>query len=357
MKALPITIRGLDKRYGAIAAIDDVDLDVAPGEFLTLLGPSGSGKTTLLMVLAGFTHPDAGSIRFGEREVIRTPPHKRDLGVVFQSYALFPHMDVATNVAFPLRLRGVSRSEREARVAAALNLVQLADFGARRIDQLSGGQRQRVALARAIVFQPGILLMDEPLSALDKNLREQMQIELRRIHQQLGTTVIYVTLDQREALTLSDRIAVLDRGRICQIDSPKQLYEAPNSRFVAGFIGDSAFLPVKVSHGVALWQDQPLQLARPPSAGDGRYLLVIRPEKLALAEAASPGSNLLHATVDEVVYQGDSLRLDLRLDDGTILTLRETTRARQIERLPERGSRTALALDPADTILVPDSNP
>ncbi len=347
--ALPIAIRGLVRRYGRLAALDGVDLDVAQGEFLTLLGASGSGKTTLLMILAGFTRPDAGSVKFGGVEMIRTPPHKRNLGVVFQSYALFPHMDVAANVAFPLVLRGLASAERERRVRGALEQVQLGELGARRVDQLSGGQRQRVALARAIVFEPGILLMDEPLSALDKKLREQMQIELRHLHQRLGTTVIYVTHDQREALTLSDRIAVIDRGRILQIDTPQRLYEAPASHFVADFIGDSTFLPVAVSGGVARWREQVLRTAT--VVADGAYQLVLRPEKLSLGEAAA--ANLLDAIVVEVVYQGDSVRIDVRLAGGAVVTLRELARAARIAAMPAPGEAVRLALDPADTVLVP----
>ena len=347
--ALPIAIRGLVRRYGRVAALDGVDLDVAQGEFVTLLGPSGSGKTTLLMILAGFTRPDAGSVKFGGVEMVRTPPHKRNLGVVFQSYALFPHMDVAANVAFPLVLRGVASAERERLVRATLELVQLGELGARRVDQLSGGQRQRVALARAIVFEPGILLMDEPLSALDKKLREQMQIELRHLHRRLGTTVIYVTHDQREALTLSDRIAVIDEGRIRQIDTPQRLYEAPDSHFVAGFIGDSAFLPVTVTGGVARWRDELLRLARPVE--DGEHLLVLRPEKLLLG--GGEGLNGIDAVVADVVYQGDSIRIDVRIDDGAIVTLREYARAGRAAALPAPGDRVRLGFDPADTLLVP----
>ena len=215
------------------AELDNVDLDIRSGEFLTLLGPSGSGKTTLLTVLAGFTRPDHGSVRFGDDEMIRTPPHKRDVGMVFQSYALFPHMTVGENVAFPLRLRRVARTEAAQRVERALEMVRLGGYGGRGVDQLSGGQRQRVALARAMVFEPRILLMDEPLSALDKQLREHMQIELRQLHDKLGMTTVYVTHDQREALTMSDRIAVIDHGRIMQLDTPRQIYDRPANRFVA----------------------------------------------------------------------------------------------------------------------------
>jgi putative spermidine/putrescine transport system ATP-binding protein len=347
--ALPITVRSLVRRYGRVAALDGVDLDVAQGEFLTLLGPSGSGKTTLLMIMAGFTRPDSGSVAFGGSEMVRTPPHKRNLGVVFQSYALFPHMDVSANIAFPLTLRGVSGAERDRRVAAALDLVQLGGMGARRVDQLSGGQRQRVALARAIVFEPGILLMDEPLSALDKKLREQMQIELRHLHRRLGTTVIYVTHDQREALTLSDRIAVIDRGRIQQIDTPQRLYEAPTNHFVADFIGDSTFVPVTVSGGVARWQGEVLSLPRP--VADGAYMLVLRPEKLVLGGGAD--MNGIDAEVSEIVYQGDSVRVDVRLAGGAVVTLRELARAGRIATLPAPGSHVRLGFDRADTLLVP----
>jgi putative spermidine/putrescine transport system ATP-binding protein len=368
--ALPITVRGLVRHYGRMVALDGVDLDVAQGEFLTLLGPSGSGKTTLLMILAGFTRPDAGSIRFGDVEMVRTPPHKRNLGVVFQSYALFPHMDVAANVGFPLALRGINGVERARRVQVTLELVQLAELGGRRVDQLSGGQRQRVALARAIVFEPGILLMDEPLSALDKKLREQMQIELRHLHRRLGTTVIYVTHDQREALTLSDRIAVIDRGRIQQIDTPLRLYEAPVSHFVADFIGDSAFLEVTVAGGVARWRDQVITPAR--QVPDGAYLLVLRAEKLMLGDLqqgdrepgpggplqtavapTGPGPNRIDADVTEIVYQGDSIRIDLCLAGGDVVTLREPARAGRATAWPSPGDRVRLALDPADTLLVP----
>jgi putative spermidine/putrescine transport system ATP-binding protein len=351
--ALPIAVRGLSRRFGRTVALDDVALDVASGEFLTLLGPSGSGKTTLLMVLAGFTRPDSGSVRFGGEEMILEPPHRRNLGVVFQSYALFPHMDVAANVAFPLTLRRVPDADIRRRVQQALDLVQLSDLGSRRVDQLSGGQRQRVALARAIVFEPGILLMDEPLSALDKKLREQMQIELRHLHARLGTTVIYVTHDQREALTLSDRIAVIDRGRIQQIDTPQRLYEAPANRFVADFIGDSTFLPVTVAGGVARWRGEMLALAGAPPP-DGEYLLVLRPEKLLVAPAGGAGGSAssLAATIDEIVYQGDTLRIDLSLADGTVVTLREAARAARVAALPGVGSAVRLTIDPADTVLV-----
>ena len=210
--SMPISVTDLTKTYGDIFALNSVSIDVKAGEFLTLLGPSGSGKTTLLMAIAGFNRPDSGRICFGDDDVTVLPPHKRGVGMVFQSYALFPHMSVFENVAFPLKLRKISADEKNRRVTEALKTVQLSDFSERGIDQLSGGQRQRVALARAFVFGPKILLMDEPLSALDKKLREEMQIELKQLHRQLGVTTVYVTHDQREALTMSDRIAVINDG-------------------------------------------------------------------------------------------------------------------------------------------------
>src|SRR5689334_13208363 len=292
--SLPISIRDVSKTYGRTVALDQVSLEIASGEFITLLGPSGSGKTTLLMVLAGFIRPDAGETRFGDRDVTLVPPHKRDVGMVFQNYALFPHMSVAGNVAYPLKLRRLARAEIEERVRRALDMVQLSGLGERQVDQLSGGQKQRVALARAIIFEPRILLMDEPLSALDKKLREQMQIEVRHLHRRLGMTTVYVTHDQREALTMSDRIAIIDKGRLRQIGSPREIYDRPKSRFIADFIGESHFLPVEMRGGAALLDGTPLRLAASPPES-GAQLLVIRPEKLRLLPpgAGSDGLNLL----------------------------------------------------------------
>ncbi|WP_282605243.1 ABC transporter ATP-binding protein [Pelagibius sp. Alg239-R121] len=358
--ALPITIRDATKSYGAVFALDNVDLDVRSGEFMTLLGPSGSGKTTLLMVLAGFTRPDYGSVKFGEREIVRTPPHKRDVGMVFQNYALFPHMSVAANVAFPLKLRGVSKQEMVERTEQALETVQLAGYGERRIDQLSGGQRQRVALARAIVFEPRILLMDEPLSALDKKLREQMQIELRRLHDKLGMTTVYVTHDQREALTMSDRIAVINHGRVMQLGTPEEIYERPANRFVADFIGESTFLPVTVQQGVARFGDQSLKVAQMPEAGED-LLLMLRPERLQLitndSEAADGEANRFEARVREMVYQGDSFLMYTVLENGTEISLRGMTRRDTVSTLPAIGDVIQLALHRDDTVLISAEEP
>ncbi len=348
-----VTIREVTKTYGRFKALDGVSLDIAAGEFVTLLGPSGSGKTTLLMVLAGFVRPDAGSIRFGDTEMVLTPPHKRDIGIVFQNYALFPHMTVAGNVGYPLRLRGVAKAEILRRAEEALALVQLDGYGERRVDQLSGGQKQRVALARAIVFEPRILLMDEPLSALDKKLREQMQIEIRQLHERLGITTVYVTHDQREALTLSDRIAVIDKGRFAQVDVPDRLYERPATRFVADFVGESHFLPVEVAGGVVRLGDRTLALAAPPVVSDGPALLVLRPEKLDIIDGLdADGVNRIDGVVEGSVYQGESFLLQVRVAGGVRIAMRQPTRRDMLRRLPKVGEPVALALHPEDTILV-----
>jgi putative spermidine/putrescine transport system ATP-binding protein len=359
LNAVPITARGLRKRYGSVRALDDVDLEVKPGEFLTLLGPSGSGKTTLLMVLAGFIRPDQGSLLFGDEEVVRMAPHKRNIGMVFQNYALFPHMDVAGNVAYPLILRGVKGPALAQRVARALDTVQLSGYGDRRIDALSGGQRQRVALARAIVFEPRIVLMDEPLSALDKQLREHMQIELRRLHDQLGTTTIYVTHDQREALTMSDRIAVIHDGRIRQLDTPRVLYERPVSRLVAEFIGESTMLKVTVApeRDTCICSGQVLKLAQ-SAAHAGPALLMLRPERLqVLADAqAGPGQNLLQARVQDIVYQGDSFLLQAQLSDGSVIGMRGIAGTAALAALPARGETLGLGFEISDTVLLADAD-
>ncbi|MBI1384586.1 MAG: polyamine ABC transporter ATP-binding protein [Rhizobiales bacterium] len=352
--AQAITIRGMTKTYGRVHALDHVDLDIRSGEFLTLLGPSGSGKTTLLMVLAGFTRPDHGSLRIGDDEMIRTPPHARNIGMVFQSYALFPHMTVAGNIGYPLRLRRLAKAEITARVEQALETVQLAGYGERRVDQLSGGQKQRVALARAIVFEPRILLMDEPLSALDKKLRERMQIELRHLHDKLGMTTVYVTHDQREALTMSDRIAVINFGRVMQLGVPETIYNRPANRFVADFIGESTFLPVRREAGRLVAADVALEVAGEVPAGD-RLLLVVRPERLhLLAPGEGAGMNRLEARVRDVVYQGDSFLLYAVLADGTEIAKRGVVRAETIASLPRPGETAAFGLEPRDTVLIVD---
>jgi len=353
--ALSISINELTKKYGAMYALNSVSLHIESGEFLTLLGPSGSGKTTLLMAIAGFNRPDAGSIRFGDIEMILTPPHRREVGMVFQSYALFPHMTVAQNVAFPLKLRKVSESERRQRVAQALSTVQLDGLGERKIDQLSGGQRQRVALARAFVFKPRILLMDEPLSALDKKLRERMQIELKQLHRTLGVTTVYVTHDQREALTMSDRIAVINDGQLVQVDSPENIYNAPASAFVADFIGESTILELENdSSGKLFFHNQYVSDVL-PSRSESSWSLVIRPERLHVSQAAQTTEQVIvfDGTVRESVFQGETAFVLVVLDDGTELTVRFSTGAMsEVGRL-EPGSTVSICLNRDDAIVIP----
>jgi len=353
--ALPIGIHGIEKRFGVLPILSDLSLDVASGEFLTLLGPSGSGKTTLLMILAGFVRANAGSIKVGGEEIITMPPHKRNIGMVFQNYALFPHMNVFHNIAFPLKQRHISAAETAERVERALDLVQLKGLGERRVDQLSGGQRQRVALARAIVFEPRIVLMDEPLSALDKGLREHMQIELRNLHRRLGMTTVYVTHDQREAITMSDRIAVMNAGRIEQIDQPEALYARPKTKFVAGFIGESNFIPVECRNG-SVWHEDRKLCMNDAAPLAGRHLMVVRPEKLrVVVDADQAGTlNLLPATVGDVIYQGDSFICYATLRDGRQLTLRDYCRSDVLAKLPAPGEPVTLGIDAQDVVLVTD---
>ena len=354
-QSLPIDVSSLCKAYGSVKALDNVSLNIAAGEFLTLLGPSGSGKTTLLMALAGFVRPDGGSIRFGDREMIATPPHKRGLGMVFQSYALFPFMTVAENVAYPLKVRGVSKSDQKTRAERALDTVQLGDYGDRRITQLSGGQRQRVALARAMVFEPQIILMDEPLSALDKKLREHMQIELKALHQKLDATVVYVTHDQREALTMSDRIAVVNHGRIEQIETPERLYRQPHSFFVADFIGESISLPVNVVNDTAHLDGHVLKSDLPIAQGSGGHRLVIRPELLEVSSGAVPeAANDLSGHVHDIIYQGDSVLVVVQHDSVGQINVRVPANRAGQTGLPSKGERIGLALHPEDTIIVPE---
>ena len=297
MAEAALQLCALTKRFGALTAVDAIDLSVAPGEFVTLLGPSGCGKTTTLNMIAGFIAPDAGGIRLQGRAVEALPPFRRDLGLVFQDYALFPHMTVAENVGFGLRMRRVPRGEMTQRVAEALELVQLSGLGERRPLQLSGGQRQRVALARALVIRPAMLLLDEPLSNLDLKLREEMRVEISALQRRLGIATVFVTHDQGEALTMSDRVAVMRQGHIEQIGTPGDIYERPATRFVAGFIGAANVIDER--EGVA----------------------VIRPERLKLsAPGQQPsGARSWPVQVERVVYLGPRLELRLRRADGTQL--------------------------------------
>lgn len=351
--SMSVRAERLAKHYGDFAALDHVSFEVQQGEFLTLLGPSGSGKTTLLMVIAGFAQPDSGNLYFGNRQILGLAPFDRNLGMVFQNYALFPHMSVLRNVMFPLEVRGIKGAQARRKAEDALGLVGLDTHGSRRIQELSGGQQQRVALARAIVFEPPILLMDEPLSALDKNLREQMQIELRRLHERLGMTTISVTHDQREALTMSDRIAVMKSGRIEQLSSPTELYQKPNSPFVATFIGESALVPAKVSGAKAFVEDTELHLPK-ARATNGDGMLLLRPEALAIgaAKTIQPGKNVIPAITSATVYQGDSIVVFAQLRSGHEITVRLQSSAEARRSLPKVGDPISLLLDVEDTVVI-----
>jgi len=312
-----VSFRGVEKTYdGRVNVVQSLNLDIARGEFLTLLGPSGSGKTTTLMMLAGFEAPTAGEILLGGRSLAAVPAHKRSMGMVFQNYALFPHMTVADNLAYPLRRRGVAKPEIAAALKRAVEMVKLTGLEARYPAQLSGGQQQRVAVARALIFQPDVVLMDEPLGALDKNLREQMQLELKHLHDQLGATIVYVTHDQSEALTMSNRVAVFHEGMVQQLDTPEAMYERPANSFVANFIGENNALPGRVEGTadglctVRLDTGEAVRAVAVNPAGNGRTLVSIRPERLRLARDGEQG-NRLAAHVRETIYFGDHVRLHL----------------------------------------------
>lgn len=344
-----VSIRQIHKAYGNYKALDGVSLDIAAGEFLTLLGPSGSGKTTLLNVIAGFERPDSGSLLVDNAEFVTRPPHKRDLGMVFQSYALFPHMDVFANVAYPLKLRKVEASAIKTKVLKALETVHMAHLSGRRIHELSGGQRQRVALARAIVFEPKLLLMDEPLSALDKNLREHMQIELKRLHRTLGMTTVYVTHDQQEALTMSDRIAVLDRGTIMQLDTPQAIYDRPNCKFVAGFMGETRFLPVSKSGSEYVLNGKPLRVGANVLNPIVDPWLMVRPERLRWRGDTSC-DNCIEGNVIDVTYLGDSHMISVQLPQNIEISIRHT--GSEAVPLPHPGQRLSLWMPPESSVLV-----
>ena len=318
-----VDIRAVTKTYGNFTALDDVSLRIEAGQFMTFLGPSGSGKTTTLNVIAGFTDLTKGEILIGERSVGNLPAHKRNVGVVFQHYALFPHMTVAGNVAYPLKLRKVSKADRARRVAQALAMVHLTDFAHRYPSELSGGQQQRVALARAMVFDPPLLLMDEPLGALDKKLREWLQLEIKRIHRELGTTFVYVTHDQEEALALSDRIAVFNKGRIEQVGSGRDLYDRPETLFVGRFIGESTVLTgaheTRGTETALKVGDQWVSIPGLPR-GAGPQALLLRPERITLNRTGTgggDGTNVLQGRVTEAIYLGSGVKYEVTLADGT----------------------------------------
>jgi putrescine transport system ATP-binding protein len=337
-----VRFAGVTKRFGATVAVDRLDLDVYEREFFALLGPSGCGKTTLLRMLAGFETPDEGSIRLGDDDIGRVPPYRRPVNMMFQSYALFPHLTVAGNIAFGLKQDRMPRPQIEARVAEMLALVKLEGLGGRKPHQLSGGQRQRVALARSLAKRPKVLLLDEPLAALDKKLREQTQFELMDLQARLGTTFVIVTHDQEEAMTMAHRIAVMDRGTLVQVATPQQLYEEPCSRWVAGFIGDVNLLEGAVvasdADGVAI-EGADGRRYRVAAAGatvkpGQQVAIALRPEKLRCAseKPVGVGENCLAGRVGDIAYLGDVSLYRVRLDDGAVITASRANASRTADR-------------------------
>jgi spermidine/putrescine ABC transporter ATP-binding subunit len=327
MKGAEVRLDGIRKMYGVVAAVDHVSLRVEAGEFVTLLGPSGSGKTTTLACIAGFSIPTEGEIYIDGKRITLEPPFKRNVGMVFQNYALFPHMTVTANLAFPLRMRKLPERLIAERVEWGLGLVQLQGLAGRYPRELSGGEQQRVALARALVFEPPVLLLDEPLGALDKKLRGEMQLELKRLHSRIRVTVIYVTHDQEEALTMSDRIAVMNRGRLEQVGTPLQLYECPATRFVAEFVGESNFFEGTVAigdgGGCVVVTRSGLRLPIPAGGAQvGEEVgLFLRPEKILItAEGNSEG---VRGEVAEVIYIGEATRYAVRTDSGDMVTVKQ----------------------------------
>ncbi|MGY0057794.1 ABC transporter ATP-binding protein [Streptomyces sp. LZ34] len=352
----PLSVTGLRKTYGGVTAVDEVSMEIAAGEFVTFLGSSGSGKTTTLMMIAGFCEPDSGGIVVGGRDVTRLAPQKRGLGFVFQQYLLFPHMTVWDNVAFPLQLRGVPKAELRRRVGETLEMAGLSAMARRRPRELSGGQQQRVALCRALVYRPPVILMDEPLGALDKKLRDQLQTEIKRIQRELGLTVIYVTHDQEEALVLSDRIAVMRDGRIDQFDTPRELFERPCTPFVADFLGAANFLAGRLDersadHTLVRLDTGGLLRARPQTVPDAvRVRAAIQPGRLALCAA---DAGFCTGTVETVTYVGTLVRVTVRPiggADGELLRLELPA-----GRAPVLGERVGLTAEAADISIFPDT--
>ena len=346
MAAPALSIRGLVKRFGTHVAVDGVDLELTPGEFFCLLGPSGCGKSTLLRMIAGFESPSEGVIAVGGADITALPPHRRPVNMMFQSYALFPHMTVAGNIAYGLK----GRPDVTERVAELLRLVRLDGFGERRPDTLSGGQRQRVALARAIAREPGLLLLDEPLGALDRGLREETQGELRGLQRRLGTSFVVVTHDPEEAMMLADRIGVMERGRLVQVGRPADLYRRPASRYVAGLLGDVNLIPGRLGPAgadgtrevVSAHGTLPAQADGALPAEGAEVVVAVRPESLILGDDGLP------VTVEDETFLGDRVRRVLRLPDGTILRASGPPGVG-----PERGATTRVGFAPADAVILP----
>ena len=357
---IDVRLERVSKLFGDVAAVDDLSLDIAEGEFFSMLGPSGCGKTTTLRMIGGFEDPSLGTVYLGGRDVTDDPPFKRDVNTVFQSYALFPHLDVYENVAFGLRRRKVDKGEIETRVKDAMNLVDLIGFETRKPPQMSGGQQQRVALARALVNHPKVLLLDEPLGALDLKLRKKMQLELKRIQQEVGITFIYVTHDQEEAMTMSDRLAVMRHGKIEQLGDPRFVYENPATEFVAGFLGASNLLEGEVKEStdatstVVLTDGNSVTLpnARIPSDAGSRIKIGVRPEKVSISRGtdAPSGTNSIGGTVSMTTYIGVSHQYKVSTQDGTVLTVYVQNLG--TDEAPQQGEHVTLAWNPDHTFAV-----
>ena len=360
MSGPSVELVGVSKRYGDVLAVDDIDLVVGEGEFFSILGPSGCGKTSTLRMIAGFEFPSAGSMRINGVDTTDVPANRRNVNMVFQNYALFPHLSVKENVAFGLRVKGLEPGVIDQRVTEALAMVQLEGMHQRKPGQLSGGQQQRVALARALVNRPAVLLLDEPLGALDQKLRKEMQFELKRLQREVGITFIYVTHDQEEALTMSDRIAVMNQGRVLQVDDSATLYDRPSTRFVANFIGTSNFLSgraLRVTGGVAVFDvpDVGTVTVQPAeSIGVGSPVsLMIRPERLRLTTPA-PGDNSVEGVINESIFVGNDILYLVRLRDGTVFTVRDQNQGPEARTAVSVGDRVLLSWSPTATTIVSD---
>ena len=348
-RAEGLTLTSIQKSFGAYRALADVNLDVGEGQLVTLLGPSGSGKTTLLNIIAGFQYADAGIVSLAGADISHVAPAKRDIGMVFQNYALFPHMSVAENVAFPLEMRAIARAEIKTRVHEALTLVALENHADRLPRQLSGGQQQRVALARAFVFQPKLMLLDEPLGALDRKLREQIQLEIRRLQQRLGLTTVFVTHDQEEALILSDQIAVMNHGKIQQLGSPVDIYARPANRFVAEFIGESSLFDATPLAGNTARIGDSLTVVHGGEAQAWNALMV-RPERVRPATDADGLANVFEGRVGEVVYLGESIRL--RVDVSKDISFLARWQTRELPGVPAPGETMRIGFRSEDVQLL-----
>jgi spermidine/putrescine transport system ATP-binding protein len=349
-----VSLHHVTKRFADFLAVDDVSLDIRPGEFITLLGPSGCGKTTILRMISGLETPTTGQVLLEDKDVTHLPPYQRDVNQVFQSYALFPHLRVADNIAFGLKMKKIPRAERNTRIAEAIEMVELKGLESRKPSELSGGQKQRVALARAIVNHPKVLLLDEPLAALDAKLRRTMQIELKRLQHRLGITFVFVTHDQEEAITMSDRIAVMNRGKIEQLGDTTDIYHRPQTRFVASFIGQANILEAKVRDN-QLHIDDTIQLTlEAPLSANEKTLISIRPEKIALHKSCPPGPNVFQARIEEEIFRGPLNQLLLRTPSNLSLTVLVANESASQQNL-HVGDTVFIQLHPADIVIIRSS--